>query len=144
MRALITLSLAVAVCAAVGLTPMTSQAADAVVLPKTAKLLTKAEVIAIYGGKTTEWSHPNSDKATGTAVFDATVSSASGEFQNGKDKGEWESKITWKGDQYCWQARPKGTGKFGKLVCNLIYQDAKTIYEVDPKSKKVVSVDLLQ
>lgn len=123
---------------------MVSLAADAVSLPKSAKLLTKAEVIVIYGGKKTEWSHPNTDKATGTAVFDTTVSSASGEFQDGKNKGEWESKITWKGDQYCWQARAKGQGKFGKPVCNLIYQDSKTVYEVDPKSKKVISVDLLQ
>jgi hypothetical protein len=144
MRALITLSLAVTVCTAAGLMPMISLAADAVVLPKTAKLLTKAEAIVVYGGNTTTWSHPNSDKVTGTAVFDATVTSASGEFQDGKNKGEWESKITWKGDQYCWQARAKGIGKFGKPVCNLIYQDAKTVYEVDPKSKKVTSVDLLQ
>ena len=119
-------------------------AADTVVLPATAKPLTKAGLTAAYAGKNTEWSHPNTDKATGTATFDAPMTSVSGKFQNGKDNGEWEGKISWKGDEYCYQIRPKGAGKFGKPVCNFGYQDGNTVYEVDPKSKKVLSVAKLK
>lgn len=125
-------------------------AAAKVKLPATAKMLTMAEVVAIYGGKTAEWAHPNGDKATGTATWDAAVAFSSGTWKSGKDSGHWDSKISWKGDQYCYEARgavgdapmPK---KYSKMVCNLVYQDTDgLIYEVDPKTKKVMSTDKLK
>ncbi len=116
-------------------------------LPPSAKMLTKAEVMAVYGGKSAEWTHPNTDKVTGTVTWDATVSTATGTWKDGKNSGKWEGKITFKGDQYCYETHGSAGNdpfpkKYNKMVCNLVYQDTDGMtYEVDPKSKKVLSTD---
>ncbi len=89
-------------------------AADKVKLPKTAKAMTAADIMATYDGKKYAWEHPNTDHATGTVLFDLKKSYASGTWKSGKDSGEWEGKITMKGDQYCYQTRGKGKKKYDK------------------------------
>lgn len=118
-----------------------TKAKDTLMLPKTAKLLDKAGVMATYDGKQFAWSHPNTDHVTGTANFDLKNGLANGAWNGGKASGEWESKITFKGDQYCYEARGKGKKKYNKMVCNLVYLDGTTTYEVDPKTKRVLSTD---
>lgn len=118
-----------------------AKAKDALMLSPNAKLLDKAGVMATYDGKQFAWSHPNTDRVTGTANFDLKNGLASGTWTDGKKSGEWESKVTFKGDQYCYEARGKGQKKYGKMVCNLVYLDGSTTYEVDPKTKKVLSTD---
>jgi hypothetical protein len=116
-------------------------------LPAAAKALTRAEVVALYSGKSTTWDHPYTDKSTGTANFSPDLTTMWGTWKNGKDKGEWEAKISFKKDQYCYQTRPKGSkDKFSKVTCNIVYLDAetKTVYEVHPKNKKILSVNALQ
>lgn len=118
------------------------EAATKTKVPATAKLLTKEQIIATYDGRLFSWDHPNTDKAHGTTTFHSATSTIGGTWEAGKDKGEWEGKITWKGDQYCFETRPKGSkGKYNPKQCNLIYLDGTTTYEVDPKSKKVLSVN---
>jgi hypothetical protein len=130
---------------ALGLGSNLAMAADAVKLPDSAKQLSKDEIIALYAGKSTTWDHPNTDKSTGTAIIAADATSMSGTWKNGKDKGEWEGKISFnKKDQYCYVTRGKGDKKYGKETCNLVFADVKTIYEVNPKSKKVLSVNVIQ
>jgi Protein of unknown function (DUF995) len=114
-------------------------AADEVKLPATAKLLTKAEILEAYGGKTYSWSHPNTDKYTGTVKFDLAHSYMSGNYELGKD--EWEGKVSFKGDQYCFRTRGKGQKKYNPVSCNLVYLDGTTTYELDPKTKAVKSID---
>jgi hypothetical protein len=113
-------------------------------VPATAKLLTKAEIFSTYSGATLKWTHPYTDKGTGTATFNADLTSGKGTFVFGKNKGEFESQVSFKGDQYCWAAKGKGEKKYGKRVCNLVYLDGKVVYEVDPKSKQILSVNALQ
>jgi Protein of unknown function (DUF995) len=122
-------------------TSMAAMAADKVKLPDTAKMLTKAEVVALYGGRKTTWEHPNTDGVTGTAEFDSELKSAKGTFNDGGKKGTWESKLSFKGDWYCYQVRVNGGKKYSKRTCNVIYVDGEKIYEVDPKSKKVLSLN---
>jgi Protein of unknown function (DUF995) len=117
-------------------------AADRVKLPATAKAMTAAETIATYDGKKYAWDHPNTDNATGTVLFDFKNSYMSGTWKSGSDGGEWEGKITMKGDQYCYRTRGKGQKKYGKMTCNLMFIDGTTVYEVDPKTKKVLSTDV--
>lgn len=118
-----------------------SIAAEITKLPETAKQLTKDEIIAAYSGKSLNWSHPVTDKGTGTTVVDATASTMSGTYDVGGNKGEWEGKISWKGEQYCYQTKAKGQKKLGKKTCTLVYQEGETFIEVDPKTKKVLSVN---
>jgi hypothetical protein len=118
-----------------------ARAKDTLMLPPTAKLLDKAGIMAAYDGKKYSWSHPNTDKVTGTANFDLKNGMASGVWNDGKTSGEWEAKVTFKGDQYCFEARGKGKKKYNKMVCNLVYLDSTTTYELDPKTKRVLSID---
>jgi len=118
-----------------------AKAKDTLILPPTAKLLDKAGVMAAYDGKQYSWSHPNTDKVTGTANFDLKSGLAHGTWKYAKNSGEWESKVTFKGDQYCYEARGKGQKKYNKMVCNLVYLDGTTTFEVDPKTKRVLSTD---
>jgi hypothetical protein len=130
---------------AVGLAPTLTWSAEAAKLPPTAKQLTKAEIIATYAGKSTTWDHPNTDKSTGTTVIAADIKTMSGTWKNGKDKGEWEGKISFnKKDQYCYVSRGKGEKKWSKETCNLVFADGKTIYETNPKSMKVLSINVIQ
>jgi Protein of unknown function (DUF995) len=117
-------------------------AADKVKVPATAKAMTATDIIATYDGKSYAWAHPNTDKATGTVLFDFKKSYMSGTWKAGKDSGEWEGKITMKGDQYCYETRGKGKKKYDKMVCNILFIDGTTVYEVNPKSKKVLSTDV--
>jgi hypothetical protein len=126
------------------LTIGTASAAEMVKLPATAVKLDKAGIMAAYGGKKTTFSHPNTDKVTGTADFSADMKTGSGTFVAGKIKGNWVSKITLKGDQYCWSVKAGDAKKYDKPVCNHVYLDGKTTYEVDPKSKKILSVNIIQ
>ncbi len=116
-------------------------AKDKVVLPATAQLLDAAGVLATYDGKQFAWAHPNTDKVTGTVMFDLKNGVMNGGWKAGKDTGEFEGKVTFKGDQYCFEARGKGQKKYDKMVCNLVYLDGTTTYEVNPKTKRVLSVD---
>lgn len=119
-----------------------SYAAGKVKLSAMAKVLTGAEIKTAYSGHALNWTHPNTDKMTGTVVFDAAGATMTGTWSDGKSTGDWEGQATWKGDQYCWQARPKGSNKsWPKSVCNVIYLDGTTFYETDPKSKKILSVN---
>ena len=117
-------------------------AANKVKVPPTAKPMTAADIMAAYDGKSYAWDHPNTDKAKGTVFFDLKKSYASGTWKSGKDSGEWEAKITMKGDQYCYEARGKGQKKYNKMVCNILFMDGTMVYEVDPKTKKVLSTDV--
>ena len=118
-----------------------TRAKDTLVLPPSAKLLDKAGIMATYDGKQFAWSHPNTDRVTGTANFDLKNGLATGTWTIGKKSGEWESKVTFKGDQYCYEARGKGQKKYNKMVCNLVYLDGAVTYEIDPRTKKVLSTD---
>lgn len=118
-----------------------TKAKDTLMLPKTAKLLDKAGVMATYDGKKFSWSHPNTDHLTGNVNFDLKKGYADGIWNDGKKSGEWEGKITFKGDQYCFETRGKGNKKYNKMVCNLVYLDGTTTYELDPKTKRVLSID---
>lgn len=119
-------------------------AMSAVKLPKTAKLLDKAGIVAAYCGKTILWDHPNTDKVKGTVIFNAKMTNAVGTYVSSKNKGEFESKVSFKGDQYCFSVRVKPAKEYAKRVCNLIYLDGTTAYEVNPKSKTIVSVNTIQ
>jgi outer membrane lipoprotein-sorting protein len=120
-------------------------AAESVKVPPTAKLLSKDEVIALYAGKSTTWEHPNTDKSNGTTIIAADLKTMSGTWQSGSDKGEWEGKISFNKDGlYCYVTRGKGQKKYGKQTCNLVFADGKTVYEADPKSKKVLSINVIQ
>ena len=96
-------------------------------------------MIAIYDGKLDLWKHPNGDH--GTTTHDAKAGTIGGEYNVGSNEGEWEGKVTWKGDQYCFRTRGKGKGKYGALECNIIFLDGTTAYEVHPKTKKVKSIN---
>jgi Protein of unknown function (DUF995) len=111
-------------------------------VPATAKPMTATDIIAAYDGKTYKWAHPNTDKVTGTVLFDFKKSFMNGTWKAGKESGEWEGKITMKGDQYCYETRGKGKTKYDKMVCNVLFIDGTTVYETDPKSKKVLSTDV--
>jgi hypothetical protein len=121
-----------------------ASAAEKVKLPATAKKLDKAGIIAAYGGKTTNFTHPNTDNVFGLAIFDAEMAKGHGTFVAGKTKGEWETKITLKDDQYCWSLKVKGKKKYEKPVCNLVYLDGNTAYEVHPKNNAILSVNVIQ
>lgn len=113
-------------------------------LPDSAKQLTKEEIISAYANKHLTWSHPTTDKGHGTTIVDATVTTMSGTYDVGGSKGEWEGKISWNGQQYCYQTRPKGSQKkYSKKTCNLIYSGGNNFIEVDPKTKKVLSVNTI-
>jgi hypothetical protein len=105
-------------------------AADIKNLPKDAKLLTKAEIIAFYGSKPYRWTHPFTDKGTGTLIYVDAKSYMSGEYNFDGNKGEWEGKITWKNDQYCIQTRGKGGKKYDPIRCQDVYQVGDKLYEV--------------
>ena len=134
------IAVAFAALALVSIAPA-SIAAEITKLPETAKKLTKDEIIAAYSGKSLNWSHPTTDKGYGTTVMDATASTMSGTYDVGGNKGEWEGKVSWKGEQYCYQTKGKGEKKYGKKTCTFVYQDGETFIEVDPKSEKVLSVN---
>ena len=121
-----------------------SFAAEIKNLPEGAKLLTKPEVIALYSAKPYIWTHPFTDKGTGTLTFVDAKSYMSGAFNFDGNKGEWEGKISWKNDSYCIQTRAKGQKKYAALRCQDVYQVGDTLYEVDPKSKKITSVNMPQ
>ncbi len=116
-------------------------AADKTHVPPTAKLQTKAQIIAIYDGKPFSWSHPFTDKGSGTMDVVAATSTMSGTYDMNGKKGEWEGKITWKGDQCCGQERAKGGKKYNPMHCQLVYLDGSTVYEVDAKTKVITSVN---
>jgi hypothetical protein len=124
--------------------PSSAVAAEKVKLPATAKKLDKAGIIAAYGGKTTNFTHPNTDNVYGLAIFDADMAKGHGTFVAGETKGEWDTKITLKDDQYCWAVRVKPAKKYQKPVCNFVYLDGNTAYEVHPKNKTILSVNVIQ
>jgi hypothetical protein len=132
------------VCIALAALSTVTVAADKIKLPEDAKLLTKTDVLALYSGKSFNWSHPNTDKGTGTTVFDATAANMGGTYHVGKYKGEWEGVISWKGEQYCYKTRGKGEKKYSKVTCNLVYAKDGTSYEIDPKKKTLLSVNTPQ
>jgi Protein of unknown function (DUF995) len=111
-------------------------------LPKDAKLLTKAEIVAMYDGKPYIWTHPFTDKGKGTLTFVEAKSFMSGDYDFDGNKGEWEGKVTWKGNRYCLQTRAKGGKKYDPIKCQYVYQVGDTLYEVNDKSKKVTSVNM--
>ncbi len=135
MKAIVFSTLILALCST------SAFAADKVKVPATAKLLSKSEIVALYDGKLYSWAHPNTDNGNGTTTFVSTSSTISETYNVGGNKGNWEGKITWKDNQYCFQTRGKGGKKFDPKQCNLIYLDGKTAYEVNPKTKKVMSVN---
>lgn len=110
-------------------------------LPASAKQLTKAEIIALYDSKPYNWMHPSGDKGTGTTMYVAKTESISGTFKIGGKSGEWEGRISWKGDQYCFKTRGKGQKKYGPVTCNVLYLDGNTVYETNPKTKKINSIN---
>ena len=136
----VTASFAIGVC----LLTVPGLAAGKVKLPDTAQKLDKAGIIAAYGGKTTKFTHPNTDGVYGLAIFAADMKTGHGTFVAGETKGEWETKITLKEDQYCWAVRVKPAKKYQKPVCNHVYLDGNTAYEVHPKNKTILSVNVIQ
>lgn len=120
-----------------------SLAASSSKLPKGAKQLTKAEIIAVYDGKTYAWKHPSGDKGTGTTRYDAKTETIEGTFKIGDNSGEFEGRISWKGDAYCFSTTGKGKNNWGPVTCHLIFQDGSTIYETNMK-KVVQSINTPQ
>jgi len=111
-------------------------AADKVPMPKDAKLLTKAEIMAAYGGKKVNWSHPNGDKVYGYAVFDAAMTTNSGEWHAGKNHGKFANNvISFDGDVYCLNKNKPDQ------YCAVVYQAGDTFFENNPKSGKNQSVN---
>lgn len=107
-------------------------------LPASAKQLTKAEIVAAYDGKTYKWMHPAGDKGTGTTKYDAKTETIEGTYKIGKNSGEFEGRITWKDDAYCFSTTGKGKNNWGPVTCHFIYQDGTTIYETNTKKKRTV------
>jgi hypothetical protein len=113
-----------------------AMAADKVPMPKTAILLTKAQIIAAYGGKKVKWSHPNGDKVYGFAVFDAAMTTNSGEWHAGKKHGTFAGNvISFDGDTYCLNKNKPDR------YCAVVYQAGDTFFENDPKTGKNLSVN---
>lgn len=127
---------------ALGLLTLSAALADtAAKLPASAKQLTKAEIVAIYDGKLFNWSHPEGDKGHGTTTYVAKTQTIGGTYDVGGNTGEWEGKVTWKGDQYCFKTRGKGQKKWSATTCNLVFLDGSTAYEVNPKTKAINSIN---
>jgi hypothetical protein len=120
-----------------------AQAAE-VKVPDTAKQLKRDGIVAAYAGKSITWERVNGGQVTGTATFAADLKSATGTWKTSDQGGEWESKVTIKGDQYCYQARNKGEKKYGKVTCAIMFSDGTQFYEVEPKAKKLVSITKYQ
>lgn len=110
-------------------------AADKVPMPSTAVKLNKAQIIAAYGGKKINWSHPNGDKVYGYAVFDATMTSNSGEWHAGKKHGSFTNAVSFDGDVYCLNKNKPGQ------YCAVVYQAGDTFFENDPKTGKNQSIN---
>jgi hypothetical protein len=119
----------------------TALAETASTLPSTAKQLTRAEIVSLYDNKPYVWTHPAGDKGTGTTMYVAKSQTIGGTYDVGGNSGEWEGKVTWKGDQYCFRTRAKGQKKYSPTTCNLVYLDGTTAYEVNPRTKAVNSVN---
>ena len=47
----------------------------------------------------------------------------SGVYDIKGEKGDWDGKATWNGDQYCYQARSKVAKKYNPIPCNIVYLD---------------------
>lgn len=118
----------------------TAALAENVTVPASAKLMKRADIVAAYAGKSITWQRANGGDVSGTATFSADLKSATGDWKTADQRGEFESKVTLKGDQYCYQARDKGKKEYGKLTCAIMYSDGAQFYEVEPKSKKLVSI----
>lgn len=110
-------------------------------LPASAKQLTKAEIVALYDNKPYNWSHPAGDKGHGTTMYVSKSETIGGTYDVGGNTGEWEGKVTWKGDQYCFRTRGKGQKKYSPTTCNLVFLDGTTAYEVNPKTKAINSIN---
>ncbi len=120
-----------------------AMAASATKLPKGAKQLTKAEIVAAYDGKTYKWKHPAGDKGTGTTTYNSRTETVEGTFKVGSVAGEFVGKISWKGDAYCFSTTGKGKDNWGPVTCHLMFKDGDTIYETN-KKKVVESINTPQ
>lgn len=122
----------------VGLLSVSASMAATTKLPASAKQLTKAEIVAAYDGKTYKWVRTVGKKGHGTTKYDAKTETVEGTFNVGANSGEFEGKISWKGDAYCFSTTGKGMNNWGPVTCHYIYSDGTTIYETDTEKKRTV------
>jgi alkylated DNA nucleotide flippase Atl1 len=112
-------------------------------LPSTAKQLKTDEIRQMLSGKKTTWK--NVDNVSGTAEYSADVKTSKGTLINGEGKTvNWDSKVALKKDQYCFSVRVGDSKKRFPQACYLVFADGKSLYEVDPKTKKVQSINTVQ
>jgi hypothetical protein len=114
-----------------------------IAIPASAKQLKTDEIREMLGGKKTTWK--NADNITGTAEYSADLKSSKGTLINGEGKTvKWDSKVAIKKDQYCFAVRVGGSKKRFPQECYLVFADGMALYEVNPKTKKVQSVNTVE
>jgi hypothetical protein len=97
----------------------------------------------MLSGKKTTWK--NADNITGTATYSADLKTSNGTLLNGEGKTvKWDGKVAIKQDQYCFAVRVGQSKKRFSQECYLIFADGKALYEVNPKTKKVQSVNTVE
>ena len=103
-------------------------AGDAPALPKSAKKLTKQEILALYDGKTISFVSYQQDKpVVGTTTFDLHNMKSTGtyNYNNGERSGRWDRKISFKGDQLCNLSQDDE-----RTNCYFVYASGTTSYAV--------------
>jgi hypothetical protein len=110
-------------------------AGDAPSLPSAAKKLNKAEIVALYNGKTLPFvSYKRSKPLTGTTTFDFASLTTHGtyDYNNGEKTGKFRRKISFNGDQVC-----NLTQDDEQTNCYSVYSAGRTAYAV--VGKKVIA-----
>lgn len=109
-----------------------------VMLPKDAKRLDNAGIIALYGGKAVLWAPPGGNM-TGTVIFDAAMTSSKGTWIQGKNHGTFKGVVAVESDLYCYTVTVNG--KVNPKTCVTVNQAGDKIYETNPTTGAVTSVN---
>lgn len=113
--------------AALALASAPALAEDAPKLPPTAKLLSGAQIMQLYDGKTVAYRNFTFfGVVTGEVSYDFTTNTNHGTYTLGSHKGTFDGKIRIDGNRFCYR-----TSRFSER-CDTIYLDGATIYEVKP------------
>jgi hypothetical protein len=122
---------------------LVSPATADIKLPASAKQLKTDEIRQMLSGKKTKWK--NADNISGTAEYSVDVKTSKGTLINGEGKTvNWDSKVAVKKDQYCFAVRVGDSKKRFPQACFLVFAEGNALYEVDPKTKKVQSINTVQ
>jgi hypothetical protein len=125
------------------LATLSTPAIAEVTIPASAKQLKTTEIREMLSGKKTTWK--NAENITGTAEYSADLKTSNGTLVNSEGKTvKWDSKVAIKKDQYCFAVRVGESKKRFPQECYLIFADGKALYEVNPKTRKVQSVNTVQ